>query len=109
MNAETLALFESYFQNQDNHKIDIWEVACHHCRFCSSEEIIIPLFYSKEDISKIILEYLNHLKLMSSSYQKVRYLFKSMKICGFLAEGFVAKWSMLKWEEKDFFIVCSFK
>ena len=109
MNVETLALYEAYFQNQDNHKINIWEVACHRCRFCSTEEIIIPVFYSKEDISKIILEDLNHLKLMSSSYQKVRYLFKSMKICGFLVEGFVAKWTMLKWQEKDIFIVCSFK
>ena len=109
MNIETLALYEAYFQNQDNHKINICEIACHHCRFCSTEEIIIKVYYCKEDMCKVILEYLNHLKLMSCSWEKVKYVFRSMKICGFLAEGFVAKWSMLKWKEKDVFIVCSFK
>ena len=109
MNIETLTLYESYFQNVDNHKICIWTIACHHCRFSSSEEIIINVCYSKNDIAKIILEYLNHLKLMSCSWEKVKYFFKSIKISGFLVEDFVAKWTMLKWVEKDVFILCSIK
>ena len=109
MNIETLMLYETYFQNQDNHKINIWEVACHHCRFCSNEEIIIKVYYNKKDFVKVVLEYLNHLKLMSCSWKKARYVLKSMKISGFLKEDFVAKWNMLKWVEKDIFIICSFK
>ena len=109
MNIETVTLYEAYFQNPDNHKIFIWEVACHHCRFCSTEEIIIKVYYCKKDILKIILEYLNHLKLMSYSWEKVKYFFKSIKISGFLVNDFVAKWTMLKWIEKDTFILCSIK
>ena len=110
MNIETLTLYESYFQNVDNHKIDICAIACHNCHFCRlPNEIIIPVYYSKTDMSKVVLEYLNHLKLMSCSWEKVKYFFKSIKISGFLHENFVAKWSMLKWVEKDIFILCSFK
>ena len=110
MNVEILTLYESYFRNADNFKIFIGELPFHHCRFCSSEEIIIKVYYCKSDILKIVLEYLNHLKLISyPSWDKIRYFFKSIRISGFLVDDFVAKWTMLKWREKDIFILCSIK
>ena len=108
MNEEILTLYESYFQNRYNYKIFIGELPFHHCRFCSSEEIIINVYYCKTDMSKIILEYLNHLKLVSGmSWEKIKYFFKSIRISGFLSNTYTAKWTMLKWQDKDIFIVCS--
>ena len=106
MNEEILTLYEAYFQNVDNHKIFIDELPFHHCCFCSSEKTV-KVKHCKTDMVKIILEYLNHLKLISCpSWEKVKYFFKSITISGFLADNCLGKWTMIKWEEKDTYILC---
>ena len=108
MNEEILTLYETYFQNMDNRKIFINELMSHHCRFCYPEQTI-KLKHCKTDMSKIILEYLNHLKLMSCSWEKVKYFLKSIRICGFLSENVLGKWTMIKWLEKDVYILIGFQ
>ena len=103
MNEETLILYESYFKNVHNYKIFIDELPFHHCSFCWPEEII-KVKYCKTNMNKIILEYLNHLKLMSYPWEKVKYFLKSIRISGFLANNCVGKWMMIKWQEKDIYI-----
>ena len=106
MNEEILTLYEAYFQNVDNHKIFIDELPFHHCCFCSPEKTI-KVKHCKTDMVKIILEYLNHLKLISCpSWEKVKYFFKSITISGFLADNCLGKWTMIKWQEKDIYILC---
>ena len=73
MNEEIITLYEAYFQNVDNHKIFISEVLDHNCRFCSPEGVF-KVKHCKTDMTKLILEYLNHLKLIScSTWEKVKY------------------------------------
>ena len=109
MNEEILTLYEAYFRNADNHKIFIQDLQCHHCCFCEDTTLKVKHCskYSKTDMTKIILEYLNHLKLISCpSWEKVKYFFRSIRISGFLADDCVGKWMMIKWLEKDIYILC---
>ena len=109
MNEEILTIYESYFRNGDNYKIFLKDLQFHHCCFCWSEEFI-KVKHCKPDMNKIILQYLNHLKLISCpSWEKVKYFFKSIKISGFLNDNCVGKWKMVKWLEKDIYILCYFR
>lgn len=108
MNEEILTLYESYFRNPDNHKILLEELQNHHCSFCLLERVM-KVKHSKTDMNKIILQYLDHLKLIScSSWEKVKYFFNSIKISGFLNDDCIGKWKMVLWEEKDIYILCHF-
>ena len=108
MNVEVLNLYEAYFRNSDNYKIFVDELQEHHCRFCWPEKLS-KVKHCKTDMNKIILEYLDHLKLISSpSWKKIKYFFKSVRISGFLNDNYVGKWKMVRWEEKDIYILCHF-
>ena len=109
MNEEIITLYETYFQNVDNRKLFINEIPFHNCCFCSSEKILI-IKHCKTDMKKYILMYLNHLKLISClSWEKVKYFLKSIRISGFLANDCIGKWTMMKWEEKNIYILFRFE
>ena len=108
MNKEILTLYEAYFRNRDNFKIFLEDLQLHHCVFCRGEEIT-QVKHCKTNVNKIILQYLNHLKLIScSSWEKVKYFFKSVRISGFLDDNCIGKWKLVKWQEKDIYILCHF-
>ena len=108
MNKEILTLYETYFQSADNNfRIFVDELASHHCSFCLPEKAV-KIKHCKTDMIKIILEYLNHLKLMSYPWKKLKYFFKSIEITGFLTENCLGKWTMKKWLEKDTYILCRY-
>lgn len=105
MNVETLSLYELYFRK---HKKDIFmhELLEHHCSFCSLE-VNTKVLHCKTDVAKVILEYLNHSRLVTSpSWKKMKYFFKSVTISGFFDDNILGKWKMVKWEEKDIYILC---
>ena len=108
MNEEILTLYESYFQNRDNHKIFLEDLQDHHCSFCWPEEVT-KVKHCKVDVNKLILQYLNHIKLISTiPWENVKYFFKSVRISGFLDEETLGKWKFVKWEEKNIYILCRF-
>ena len=108
-----MTLYEAYFRSANNCKIFIDDLQFHDCRFCWPEEKLKMkhvLKHCKTDMVKIILEYLNHLKLISCPpWEKLKYFFKSIRISGFLADDCVGKWCILKWVEKDIYILCRFE
>ena len=111
MNQEILTLYESYFKNPDNYKLLLDDLQLHHCRFCWPQEEKLKVKncvkHCKTDMNNIILEYLNHLKLISCPpWEKVKYFIRSIRISGFLSEDCVGKWMMVKWLEKDIYILC---
>ena len=109
MNVEIFELYELYFKNINNHKIFLDDLEKHHCCFCWSGKKL-KLYYSKTDVNKIILQYLDHLKLIiSPSWEKVKYFFKSVEISGFLSDNNVGWWKLEKWTEKDTYILCYFQ
>ena len=109
MNEEVLTLYGTYFQNADNnYKVFVDKLTFHHCYFCSEPETV-KAKHCKTDVTKIILVYLNHLKLMCAPWKKVKYFLRSIKISGFLADDCLGKWTMIKWKEKDIFILCRIK
>ena len=105
MNIETLELHELYFKSRQR-KIFLSELYEHHCRFCSPLNVELKEFEFKADVTKIILEYLNHCRLFfCSCWSKMKYFFKSVKISGFLDSSVIGKWKIEKWEEKDVYIL----
>ena len=107
MNTEIFELYELYFKNIDNHKIFLDDLEKHHCCFCCPEKVL-KIYHSKTDMNKIILQYLEHLKLISCpSWEKAKYFFKSVRISGF-NDSCIGKWKIEKWEEKDVYILCYF-
>ena len=105
MNIETLNLYELYFQKQERN-IFLSELYEHHCRFCSPLKVELKDQECKTDVTKIILEYLNHCRLVSAlSWSKMKYFFKSVRMSGFLDSSIVGKWKIEKWEEKDIYIL----
>ena len=108
MNVEIFELYELYFKNIDNHKIFLDDLEKHHCCFCWPEKKL-NFFYSKTDVNKIILQYLDHLKLIiSPSWEKVKYFFKSVRISGFFNDNNVGWWKLERWDEKNTYILCYF-
>ena len=108
MDVETLNLYELYFRNPDSRKIFLDELQEHHCCFCWPE-VDTKVMHCKTDVAKIVLEYLNHSRLVSSpSWKKIKYFFKSVRISGFFDNDVVGKWKMVKWEEKQVYILCHF-
>ena len=102
MNEEILTLYETYFRNFGNYKLYIKDLSIHNCCFCSHK---INVKHCKTDMSQIILEYLNHLKLFCYPWEKIKYFFKSIKISGFLDDNCLGKWTMVRWVEKDVYIL----
>ena len=105
MDVETLDLYQLYFKKQKR-KIFLSELYEHYCCFCSPLNVEFKTFECKTDIAKIILEYLNHCRLVSGlCWSKMKYFFKSVRISGFLDENINGKWKIEKWEEKDVYIL----
>ena len=108
MNDEILTLYENYFRNPDNHKIFLEDLQDHHCLFCWPEQIC-KVKHCKVDVNKLILQYLNHVKLISTiPWDNIKYFFKSVRISGFLDEETLGKWKFINWEEKNVYILCRF-
>ena len=108
MDVETLDLYECYFKNRQ-YKIflsELYEHHCRFCRFCSPLNVEFKEEEYKTEVAKIILEYLNHCRLVSSlCWSKMKYFFKSIRLSGFLDSNIVGKWKIEKWEEKDVYIL----
>ena len=109
MNEEILTLYESYFKNPDNFKIFIQELQDHdRCFFCVSDKNT-KVFHCKTDVARIILKYLEHLKLIQNPcWKRVKYFFKSITISGFFDEKNTGKWQLINWKEKNIYILCYF-
>ena len=108
MEETTLEIFESYFKN-DNWRFSIGELSSHNCCFCKNEEQKIKIIYHcKQDMTKFVITYLNHLKVYGCRWKKVNYFINSIKLSKFCDENVTGKWLMKYWHEKDIYILLCF-
>ena len=106
MEEATLTIYESYFKNYKNWRLPIYELPYHNCVFCGKKIKIIK--HCKQDMTKYIILYLNHLKIYQVCWEKVKYFINSVKLSNFCDENTIGKWSIEYWAEKDIFILICF-
>ena len=105
MEEATLTIYKSYFKNQHDFNVLIYEVS-HNCFFCQNIQKTRFIYHCKQDMVKFILMYFNHLKIYRVPWRKVQYFVKSIELSNFCDENTVGKWVMDYWRERDIYIVC---
>ena len=108
MEETTLTIYESFFKNNENWRLSIYELPFHNCLFCQNEKKIKIIYHCKQDMVKYIIMYLNHLKVYQCSWEKVKYFINSVKLSKFCDDHVTGKWSMEYWSEKNIYILLHF-
>ena len=100
-------VYEQYFINLEESKFHFFKRYRHTCLVCKQDNIINGSYgeFDRKSIEKVIIEYLEHLKIFGFSYNLAKVFINSIRDSGVLCKNVKGSWEFEEHKINHIFII----